>query len=1011
MLWRSSDFEINMDLEATQLIDDSSSSLNDTVPGNEPVATLIVAGKSYNLVHGENNIGRSPSCQIFLEDPTVSKLHATIHVEHEGMHYFLSPILQLLISLVFNFSVVTITDNRSTNKTRRNQLVLQPHVRYALENGNNITCGDVKMQFFLKIEKENLDADNFLVPETPSTSTPQVAKMRSRRREELSEEAILNMETQNNNEDILDLETQAVDDSADNASEIMSLETQAVGTNPAENESELLAMETQAINATEILGLETQAITPANENATEMFALETQPVDEEAGADSENELLMMETQAVNETVFDSSDRTKGSQKMDIDESIFDQATQVSTHPNLAENVTTDDMKNTNSDLEDVDESIFDQATQMSLDESNLTTNVAADKDDTKDTDVGLESIDESIFDQATQQTDRDGGNESDSSIDLIPSSQEETQMIRPFWSKQPSLSTVQEEQPQPGTSTNSASKEMATEDDSKGQENEEDEENDASSCVLEDSFDLLATTQSLAGSEGEDDDGEEEEEEETLQSAVQKELSAEVTSAENERESGSNHNGSYYIEADEDRLDFDLDDVPEEGNDQSEISAPSSSKTEEIPQNRKSENDDKKIVNEESISNVSKDAAESVTVKDNQEVIASTSKDIRQIITSTPSKVTQEHQPLKKEKKEDSTLSPKVMLKRLSTAKKDTPPAPEEPTSLRRSSRVKRPSTRLSDISTSPKKSARLSRSATKRTEEKSAQNSSAKEASKASNSRKATKSNTAIEKRQTGALNVDEAKEIKPETTVASRPRSRRNSKTLQPPEKGKAEKKDRNKVNEENQESIASTSKDMSSGPKKSVRLSRNATKKAEEIKAEKSTDDVAGHAASSQERKAAKKSTKETKMNNVKETRRTKAIDEDDEENKPGTSVAARRSNVKSSKILQSAKRAEPKKTTSMGEEKSPSDNLTSASRRKTAIHMKPAVMFTGYENLTDHKLVKELGGTVTQQVTDCTVLVTEQLRRTTKLMCAFGRGIPIVSPQWLKQSKITKTFLGI
>ena len=153
------------------------------------------------------------------------------------------------------------------------------------------------MQFFLKIEKENLDADNFLVPETPSTSTPQVAKMRSSRREELSEEAILNMETQNNNEDILDLETQAVDDSADNASEIMSLETQAVGTNPAENESELLAMEPQAINATEILGLETQAITPANENATEMFALETQPVDEEAGADSENELLMMETQA------------------------------------------------------------------------------------------------------------------------------------------------------------------------------------------------------------------------------------------------------------------------------------------------------------------------------------------------------------------------------------------------------------------------------------------------------------------------------------------------------------------------------------------------------------------------------------------------------------------------------------------------------------------------------------------------------------------------------------------
>ena len=91
MLWRPSDLKINMDLEATQLIDDSSSSLNDTVPENEPVATLIVAGKSYNLVQGENNIGRSPTCHIFLEDPTVSKLHATIHVEHEGMHSFFPP--------------------------------------------------------------------------------------------------------------------------------------------------------------------------------------------------------------------------------------------------------------------------------------------------------------------------------------------------------------------------------------------------------------------------------------------------------------------------------------------------------------------------------------------------------------------------------------------------------------------------------------------------------------------------------------------------------------------------------------------------------------------------------------------------------------------------------------------------------------------------------------------------------------------------------------------------------
>ena len=82
---------------------------------------------------------------------------------------------------------------------------------------------------------------------------------------------------------------------------------------------------------------------------------------------------------------------------------------------------------------------------------------------------------------------------------------------------------------------------------------------------------------------------------------------------------------------------------------------------------------------------------------------------------------------------------------------------------------------------------------------------------------------------------------------------------------------------------------------------------------------------------------------------------------------------------------------------------------ASRRKTATHMKPVIMFTGYQNQTDLKLVKDLGGTVTEKVANCTVLVAEELRRTTKLLCALGRGIPIVSPHWLKQSKITKTFL--
>ena len=50
-----------------------------------------------------------------------------------------------------------------------------------------------------------------------------------------------------------------------------------------------------------------------------------------------------------------------------------------------------------------------------------------------------------------------------------------------------------------------------------------------------------------------------------------------------------------------------------------------------------------------------------------------------------------------------------------------------------------------------------------------------------------------------------------------------------------------------------------------------------------------------------------------------------------------------------------------------------------------------MFTGYENKTDQKLVKDLGGTVTTNVSECTVLVANKIGRTAKLLCALGRTI--------------------
>ena len=52
----------------------------------------------------------------------------------------------------------------------------------------------------------------------------------------------------------------------------------------------------------------------------------------------------------------------------------------------------------------------------------------------------------------------------------------------------------------------------------------------------------------------------------------------------------------------------------------------------------------------------------------------------------------------------------------------------------------------------------------------------------------------------------------------------------------------------------------------------------------------------------------------------------------------------------------------------------------------------------------------GGKLTTNPGDCTVLVTDQIRRTAKFLCTMGKGIPIVSRLWLLNSKDAKMFLG-
>jgi len=89
----------------------------------------------------------------------------------------------------------------------------------------------------------------------------------------------------------------------------------------------------------------------------------------------------------------------------------------------------------------------------------------------------------------------------------------------------------------------------------------------------------------------------------------------------------------------------------------------------------------------------------------------------------------------------------------------------------------------------------------------------------------------------------------------------------------------------------------------------------------------------------------------------------------------------------------------------------DSNASPSLRKveSLTKNKHLVMFTGYNDQNDITLVKELRGSTTDSLTKCTVLVTDQIRRTAKFLSMVGRGVPIVAPLWLTESKRSGKFL--
>ncbi|XP_035737369.1 uncharacterized protein LOC118448339 isoform X2 [Vespa mandarinia] len=137
----------------------------------------------------------------------------------------------------------------------------------------------------------------------------------------------------------------------------------------------------------------------------------------------------------------------------------------------------------------------------------------------------------------------------------------------------------------------------------------------------------------------------------------------------------------------------------------------------------------------------------------------------------------------------------------------------------------------------------------------------------------------------------------------------------------------------------------------------------------------------------------------------------------------STRSTRSNTEKRKIdnnTSSSKKTERKNDTWTDREnntKTPTIPSTPATRRSvsfsslntSSLSAKEKILFTGIADDEYAKVLKILGGTKVEDPSKCTVLVTDKIRRTIKFLCALANAVPIVSVNWLHESKRAGRFL--
>ncbi|XP_074239284.1 uncharacterized protein LOC141580711 [Saimiri boliviensis] len=90
----------------------------------------------------------------------------------------------------------------------------------------------------------------------------------------------------------------------------------------------------------------------------------------------------------------------------------------------------------------------------------------------------------------------------------------------------------------------------------------------------------------------------------------------------------------------------------------------------------------------------------------------------------------------------------------------------------------------------------------------------------------------------------------------------------------------------------------------------------------------------------------------------------------------------------------------------------NRIQSCSLRQTKLTQEstaPKVLFTGVVDAQGELAVLALGGSLAGSAAEASHLVTDRIRWTVKFLCALGRGIPIISLDWLHQSRKAGCFL--